>query len=449
MARPFAPRFAVYVALVFMLLGVMQLAASLVFYQSIDRQTLSEDHARRVAELLVVSDRIHALDPQLTAPTMSTRHLAAAVAASPSVARPDATETLDEITRRIVEWEPSLAGRSLRLAIRRVHHDKRDLIGSIRLADGHWLNFRSRDMNAAWPVALRATVLTLATTLACLAIGLAALHVLTRPLRRMSDAADAIGQGRQVIVREGGSPDLRKLAHSMNLMQERIARLLQDQAKSFEAISHDLRTPLSRQKVAAELIDDVELGGVILASVDEMEALLASLQRFLRAQHLAAEPETVELGEMVRAVLFPYGELAQVSAEGPALVRTFREPLSLALEALVENAIQFGTEARIAIRRVDGRWCIEIADSGPGIPSCYFEAILDPFFRLDAARARDTKGFGLGIPTAHRLMMRFDGRLSFAASPNGGLIARLQVPEPQDGGGTTAEIPEPNPMPYL
>jgi signal transduction histidine kinase len=304
-------------------------------------------------------------------------------------------------------------------------------------------------MNAAWPVALRATVLTLATTLACLAIGLAALHVLTRPLRRMSDAADAIGQGRQVIVREGGSPDLRKLAHSMNLMQERIARLLQDQAKSFEAISHDLRTPLSRQKVAAELIDDVELGGVILASVDEMEALLASLQRFLRAQHLAAEPETVELGEMVRAVLFPYGELAQVSAEGPALVRTFREPLSLALEALVENAIQFGTEARIAIRRVDGRWCIEIADSGPGIPSCYFEAILDPFFRLDAARARDTKGFGLGIPTAHRLMMRFDGRLSFAASPNGGLIARLQVPEPQDGRGTAADIPEPNPMPYL
>jgi signal transduction histidine kinase len=432
-ARPFAPRFAVYVAIVFMLLGVMQLAASLVFYQSIDRQTLSEDHARRVAEMLVVSDRIHALDPQLTAPTMSTRHLAAAVADAPSVTGPETTETLKAIARRIVEWEPSLGGRALHLAVRRVNHGKRDLVGSIRLGDGHWLNFRSRDMNAMWPVALRATVLTLATSLACLGIGLAALHILTRPLRRMSDAADAIGQGRQVTIHEGGSPDLRKLAHSMNVMQERIARLLQDQARSFEAISHDLRTPLSRQKVAAELIDDPELGEVILASVDEMEALLASLQRFLRAQHLAAEPEELELGELVREVLATYGEMARISAQGPAWVRTFREPLSLALQALVENAIQFGTEARISIRHVDGHWCIEVADSGPGIPSCYFEAILDPFFRIDAARARDTKGFGLGIPTAHRLMMRFDGRLSFDTSLQGGLIARLRVPEPADG----------------
>ncbi|WP_159981609.1 MULTISPECIES: HAMP domain-containing sensor histidine kinase [unclassified Novosphingobium] len=432
MARSFAPRFAVYVALVFLLLGVMQLAASLVFYQSIDRQTLREDHARRVSEMLVVSDRIHALDPQLTAPTMSTRHLAAAVAGAPTVAAPADTEALLAIATRIVEWEPSLSGRSLRLAVRDVGHGKRDLVGSIRLTDGHWLNFRSRDMNAAWPVALRATVLTLATTLACLAIGLAALHVLTRPLRRMSDAADAIGQGRQVTVRETGSPDLRKLAHSINVMQERIARLLQDQARSFEAISHDLRTPLSRQKVAAELIDDAELGGVILTSVDEMEALLASLQRFLRAQHLNAEPETVELGQLVRAVLFPYRGKARFAVEGTASVQTFREPLSLALEALIENAIQFGGEARITILRADGHWCIEIADSGPGIPSCYFDAILDPFFRLDAARARDTKGFGLGIPTAHRLMMRFDGKLTFASSPEGGLIVRIRVPQPQD-----------------
>lgn len=427
--RPFAPRFAVYVALVFLLLGVLQLAASLLFYQSIDRQTLNEDQSRRVAELLVVSDRIHAADPRLTAPTMSTRHLAAAVAARPAVTTHDDDETLLRIERRILDWEPSLAGRSLRLAMQGAPEGKCDLVGSIRLADGHWLNFRSRDINAMWPVALRATVLTLATTGACFFIGLLALHVLTRPLRRMSDAADAIGQGRQVEIRETGSPDLRKLAHSMNVMQERIERLLHDQARSFEAISHDLRTPLSRQKVAAELIDDAELGGLILASVDEMEALLASLQRFLRAQHLAAEAETVDLDELARGVLGRYGDQARVETQGPVMVETFAEPLAMALEALVENAIQFGGAARVAIRRDSGHWCIEIADSGPGIPSQYFEAILDPFFRLDEARARDTKGFGLGIPTAHRLMMRFDGRLSFAAGPDGGLVARLRVPQ--------------------
>lgn len=430
-ARTFAPRFAAYVTLVFIVLGVLQLAASLVFYQSIDRQTLDEDHARRIAELLVVSDRIHAADPGLTAPTMSTRHLAAAVGNAPTVSAPTAGGTLSRIERRIIEWEPSLDGRALRLAMEGPPGGKCDLVGSIRMADGHWLNFRSRDINAMWPVALRATVLTLATTTAFFAIGLAALHILTRPLRRMSDAADAIGRGRQVTIHESGTQDLRKLAHSMNVMQERIARLLQDQARSFEAISHDLRTPLSRQKVAADLIDDAELGGLIRDSVDEMEALLASLQRFLRAQHLEAEPEPLDLVELAHGVLSSCGPLARIVTEGPAPALTFREPLALALLALVENAIQFGGEARITILRHAGHWRIEIADSGPGIPSAYFEAILDPFFRLDAARARDTSGFGLGIPTAHRLMARFDGHLSFASAPEGGLIARLDVPRPQ------------------
>lgn len=430
MARAFAPRFAAYLTLVFIVLGVLQLAASLVFYQSIDRQTLDEDHARRIAELLVVSDRIHAADPALTAPTMSTRHLAAAVGLQPTVKTRTADGTLDRIGARIVDWEPGLAGRDLRLAMEQPHHGKSDLVGSIRMSDGHWLNFRSRDINSMWPVALRATVLTLATTTACFVLGLIALHVLTRPLRRMIDAADAIGRGRNVMVQEGGTQDLRKLAHSMNLMQERIARLLQDQAKSFEAISHDLRTPLSRQKVAADLLDDPELGSVIRSSVDEMEALLASLQRFLRAQHLDAEPERLDLVELAHEVLSPYAEQARIVTAGPALAVTFREPLALALLALVENAIQFGGEARISIQRQDRHWRIEIADSGPGIPSAYFEAILDPFFRLDTARARDTNGFGLGIPTAHRLMVRFDGHLSFAAAPDGGLIARLDVPHP-------------------
>lgn len=430
MARPFAPRFAVYVAVVFLLLGVMELAASLLFYQAIDRQTLDEDHARRIAELLVVSDRIHAADPELTAPTMTTGHLAAAVARVPAVTSPTSGQSLTHIEQRIVEWEPTLAGRSLRLAMDDAGNGSRDLVGSIRLTHGDWLNFRSRDINAMWPVALRASVLTLATTLGFLALGLAVLHVLTRPLRRMSDAADAIGRGRHVTIRETGPPDLRKLAHSMNIMQERIARLLQDQARSFEAISHDLRTPLSRQKVAGELLEDRELGDVIVASAEEMEALLASLQRFLRAQHLTAEPETLDLRELTEQVVHPFNQNAKVLGPPSAMANTFREPLVLALQALVENAVQFGGEARVTIRRHDGKWRIEIADPGPGIPSAYFDAVLDPFFRLDEARARDTKGFGLGIPTAHRLMVRFDGQLSFGTSPEGGLIACLDVPEP-------------------
>ncbi|KQM21025.1 sensor histidine kinase [Novosphingobium sp. Leaf2] len=430
MARPPALRFAGYVGIVFLVLGTMQLVASLLFYQSIDRQALNEDHARRIAELLVVSDRIHAADPTRTASTMTTRHLAASVAEEPTVASSPANDKATYIGRRIVEWEPSLANRSLRLALQHASTSKEDLVGSIRLADGRWLNFRATDIDAMWPAALRATTLTLAATVLCLSIGLIVLHLLTRPLRRMIDAADAIGQGRQVAVRESGSPDLRKLAHSMNVMQERIARLLQDQARSFEAISHDLRTPLARQKIAGELMDDAELGGVILASVAEMESLLASLQRFLRAQHIDAEPENVDLGALLAHVAQPYHGRAIVDLRERVVLRTFREPLVLALAALVENAIQYGDKAILSAKRSGTGWRIVVEDRGPGIPEQFFEAILDPFYRLDEARARDTGGFGLGIPTAHRLMMRFNGHLSFATATSGGLIAYLQLPVP-------------------
>ena len=430
MARPVPTRLAAYVAVVFLVLALVQLGASLLFYSAIDRQTLRDDHARRVAELLVVSDRVHALDPSRLAESMTTRHLSARVATAPLVAAPTGDAALMAIAARIVEWEPSLANRSLNLATTRASGGGRDLIGSIRLGEKGWLNFRSRDISSMWPVALRATALTLATTLACLALGLGALHLLTRPLRRLADAAEAIGQGRQVPIREGGPKDLRNLGHAMNVMQARIERLLRDQALSFEAISHDLRTPLSRQKVASDLIDDPEIAALMRDSVDEMEDLLASLQRFLRAQHLSAEPESIDLASYLADLLAGFGNRASLEMHGRSTARTYREPLALAVCALVENAVHFGKRARVSLVEENGRHAVIIEDEGPGIPPDYFEAILDPFFRLDEARQRDTRGFGLGIPTAHRLMMRFHGGLSFAAAPGGGLIARLEVPSP-------------------
>lgn len=428
MGRPFSPRFAVYVAIVFLILGTVQLVASLGFYLAIDRQTLRDDHARRIAEMLVVSDRVHAIVPGQTAASMSSRHLAATVAGTPSVSTPTRDPLLAGIESNILAWEPSLANRSMRLAVVGTPHGAKDLIGSIRLSDGSWLNFRSRDITSSWPIAWRAVLLTLVSTVAFLVVGLIMLSRLARPLRRLADAAEAVGQGREVIVHEEGPRDLRDLAHAMNGMQARIARLLRDQARTFEAISHDLRTPLARQKVVADLMDDRELAGLLHASVGEMDDLLSSLQAFLRAQHLSASPEPVALAAFLREILGEYGGKIVLVTRVDPIVRTFREPLTLAVLALVENAMRFADSAVVTLERNEGEWAIAIEDDGPGIPPQYFEAVLDPFFRLDEARARDTKGFGLGIPTAHGLMLRFDGKLSFATGKNGGLIARLTVP---------------------
>ncbi|WP_241557197.1 sensor histidine kinase [Croceibacterium ferulae] len=423
------PRYAVLIGCVFLALCLVQLAGSLMFYQIIDRQTLRDDHARRVAELLVVSDRLHGIAPDQTARSMTTSHLVAEISSTPRVTRRPRDEMLVDIASRIVAWEPALADRALHLTLVPTSRNSKDLIGSLQLSDGTWLNFQSHDISTMWPVAWRANVLTFVLAVAILGIGLAVLNRLGAPLRRLTNAAGAIGHGREVAIDESHGPrDLRDLAHAMNVMQERIARLLQDQARSFEAISHDLRTPLARQKIAATFVEDEEVAAIIAGSATEMDDLLTSLQNYLRAQHLDASPEPVELKTFLEEQLQAFGDAVTIAGCDDAWVTTYREPLALAVHALAENAVRHAGAAQIAIEQREGAWVIAIADLGPGIPQSYFEAILQPFFRLDAARQRNTKGFGLGIPTAHHLMMRFDGALTFESPAGGGLVARLQVP---------------------
>jgi signal transduction histidine kinase len=428
LARLRPSRLSAYAALLFLAVGVVQLAGSLLFYQEIDKQTLREDHARRVAELLVVSDRVYRREGKLTEATMTTRHLRIAAGSAPTVADSERSGEVERISRQIVVWEPGLAQRPLHLAIARERSGRRHLVGSMQLADGVWLNFQSRDISSMWSIAFRATVMTLLTFAASLGVGLVVIRLLTLPLRRLSDAAAAIGQGRRVAIREVGPSDLRDLAHAMNEMQDRIARLMEEQAKSFEAISHDLRTPLTRQKLAADLIDDPEIRDIVSGSADEMEALLQSLQQFLRAQHIAAVVDVVDLDAALRDMIAPFAGKVQLHPAGDTLVETYREPLLLALRALIENAGRYGERVEVAVERSGDDWIVAISDDGPGIPACHFDDVLAPFFRLDAARGRTTKGFGLGIPTANVLLRRFGGTLAFSATQGGGLTVRVTVP---------------------
>ena len=428
MAGTRTPRLSGYVAVLVIAIGITQLAASLLFFRTIDENTVREDHARRVAELLIVGDRVYRLNGSLISSVMSSKHLQVELAPQPWIRQSPPDEKLRMIARQINAWEPSLTEKKLNLAIRSAAGGREDLVGSMELATGVWLNFRSRDISSMWPIVLRASWMTLVTTLACLAIGLSGIRHFTRPLRRLSEAADMIGHGKQTTIREEGPIDVRNLAHAMNEMQSRIARLLEDQAKTFEAISHDLRTPLSRQKLAAELIVDPEIAEMINGDVNEMELMLHSLQQYLHAQHLQAEPEDVDLLTVLQALAAPHGEKVRLSVEEGAEVRTFLEPLLLSLDALIENACHFGTLVEVRATNARGIWIIEIEDNGPGIPIAHFDNVLAPFFRLDEARGRTTKGFGLGIPTAHRLLTRFGGAVRFSRSAQGGLVVRVEVP---------------------
>lgn len=414
--------------LVVVAVGLVELVASVAFYQAIDRQTLREDQARRIAEFLVVGDRVTRLGGDVSQ-VMNSKYLEAQVSPRPPAradAEGDEAETIADYVR---QWEPSLAGRPLRLWSENQPDGGRDLVGALRLDDGRWLSFRSRHFPRPWPIALRAVATTLAFTLVCVALGVFALRQLGEPLRRLTEAARHVGEGPPSPVAVEGPADLAALGSAFNDMQQRITGLIEDQARAMEALSHDLRTPLSRLKLASDFVEPPEMRALVSDNVDELGDMLKSLSAWLRAQHEASVAEEVDLPGLARQVLARWPD-ATVRYEGPKTlsIQAHRGPLEQALIRLVDNAVRFGGRATVRlIDDADGRR-LEVLDEGPGLSAENLARIYEPFFRGDAARARDTGGFGLGIPTAERLLKRFGGRLAIVNRPEGGLRACIWPP---------------------
>lgn len=422
-----APRhFVGRIAILIVVLALVQFGAALTLYNRISRDSVREDHARRVAELLEVSERLHARGVPGFAQIMSTRHLQVWVTMAPRV-QDSSNDDARKIKALVQRWEPSLRASPLYMDIE-PDGRRENLTGSMALSDGSWLNFRSRDLSSPWPIIASASGITLILTLLCIVAGAVGLRQMGAPLRRLEEATNRIGAGRPVTLEEDGPSDLRNLSRAFNAMQRRISQILSDQTKAMVGLSHDLRTPLSRLNLCSDFIAPEDMQALVRDNVGEMEALILSLQSFLNAQHFQDAPQDVALIDIVAEAAAPWKDRITVRLDGAnALVLTYPEVLRAALTPLIENAIHYGLQAEISI---DGG-VISISDRGPGLADEDFPKLIEPFFRADDARGRTTGGFGLGIPTAHTLLQRFGGTLGFEARPGGGLTARVGIPRPE------------------
>ncbi|RAK57484.1 ATP-binding protein [Phenylobacterium deserti] len=407
----------------------LQLAASLSFYALIDREALREDHARRVAELLVVSRRVHAEGgPADVGQLMTTSYLEARVLHAPPRLPDETDSAANAIRQAMVRWEPTLEHAQLSLWTRPDRTGHIDLLGVMRLDERTWLSFRSRDDAKVWPLALRVGLTTVLFAVLCLGFSFFVLRQLGRPLRRLTDAAAEIGHRGRVAVAVEGSAELRELGRAFNDMQDRIAGLIEDQARAMEAVSHDLRTPLARLQLAADFVEPADSREMIEANVRELDGMLNSLSAYLRAQHQPSAVEIVDLPALIRSVADRWGAAATYDGPESLAASVHRSALEEALRRLLENGVRYGGQVHISLRDRAAGPEIHIRDEGPGMSEADLAHIFEPFFRADYARARDTAGFGLGIPTAARLLRRFGGDLFFANAPQGGLLAIVRPP---------------------
>jgi signal transduction histidine kinase len=254
---------------------------------------------------------------------------------------------------------------------------------------------------------------------------------ITRPLSKLALAADAVGQSvRHPPLTEEGVREIRDATRAFNTMQDRLLRYLDSRTSVLAAMSHDLRTPLTRMRLRVEAVSEERLRTRFAADLDEMEALVHGALALFKGLEDDERFERVDVNELLDSLYAEYVELGSlVVLEGKALESIQGKPRALkrCLRNLVDNALKFGQRATISVADGDAL-VIRVADEGPGIPEDMLERVFEPFYRLETSRNRDTGGTGLGLSIARDVVQMHGGSITLRNRPEGGLIAELRLP---------------------
>lgn len=261
-------------------------------------------------------------------------------------------------------------------------------------------------------------------------LSLWAARQLASPLARFADAAEGFtAKGHSTPLAETGPLEVRRAARALNEMQASVLKLIEDRTRMLAAVSHDLRTPITRLRLRAEDVTDAALREPILRDLATMENLVRSALWFLRGELDPAPLVIADLPPLVQTVCDDFTDASQsVHYAGPdhLYVRCDPDQLMRAIQNLIDNGLKFGTAVDVRVVREDRTATIEVKDNGPGIPDAEKERVLEPFYRGDSARnLNDGDSFGLGLSIAQSIVAQNGGRLELRDALPSGLIARI------------------------
>ena len=294
---------------------------------------------------------------------------------------------------------------------------------SLRMNDGSWLNFLTPTFGVMpfWSSSI--FLPTLGATLAVILISVFAVWRATAPLALFSRAAERLGRDVNApAMAEKGPGEVRRAARSFNEMQGRLQSFVEDRTQMLAAISHDLRTPITRMKLRAEFVDDDEQRAKMLGDLDEMEAMIAATLSFARDDAANEERAQLDLAELLRTLCDDYS--------GEKSVTYFGAPLALkrAFANLIGNAVKYGGAAKVSLAQNSNEIVVTIDDDGPGIPDGEREKVFTAFYRLDHSRSRETGGVGLGLAVVRSIVRAHGGEVTLSNRDGGGLRATVTLP---------------------
>jgi len=304
---------------------------------------------------------------------------------------------------------------------------------SFRLSDGSWANFELAMARAAtlWsPHALASALVMLA---GIVVLGVWATGWVGRPLAAFAGAADRLGRDVNApALPETGPREVRFAVAAFNGMQGRIRRFVEDRTRMLAAISHDLRSPITRLRLRAEMLPEGEARRRMLADLDEMEAMVSSALDFARGEAESEPTQAVDLAATLEAVCDNAADMGLPAAyawDGRLVCACRPIAIKRALANLVENAARYGGAAEVRAAKGDRGVEVVIEDRGPGIADGEMEKVFAPFYRIEGSRNRKTGGMGLGMAVARTIVRAHGGDIRLENRPEGGLRVTVSLPQ--------------------
>jgi signal transduction histidine kinase len=230
-----------------------------------------------------------------------------------------------------------------------------------------------------------------------------------------------------------GPRELRSSIVAFNAMQAQIQKFVDDRTAMLAAISHDLRTPLTKMRLRGEFVDDEVQRARLFHDVDDMQAMVDSALAFFRDDFQDEETTAFDFPEMLRTIADDYNDQgSEITYDGADHVAFRGRPFALkrAFTNLVDNAVKYGRAPELSFRFSEQQVVVVVRDSGPGIPPGAAEQVFAPFYRLERSRNRATGGVGLGLTSARAVIRAHGGDIGLRNRPSGGLEVEVTLPVP-------------------
>ena len=314
------------------------------------------------------------------------------------------------------------------------------LVTQIQMAPGEWLYIASllpepyTSLEEEGLPAVQVWFIALSSIFLLLFIGLL-VHWQSRPLKRLARAARdmSLGEDEFKPVETGGGSEVVEVERAFNTMRARISRYLTERSQLFSAISHDLRTPITRLRLRVELLEDEQVQHKFGRDLDELEMLVKGALQCVKDTDIHENIEPVDLNVLldclIEPYLLPHGN-GRVTLHGKALRPYAGKPLALrrCMGNLIDNALKYGQNAHLCIEDNHNAFMLIVDDEGPGVPEQRLEQVFEPHFRLSG----NQQGYGLGLGIARSIAHSHGGEVSLQNLSAGGLRVTLCMPRNAD-----------------